>query len=285
MIPIPESPSVIEIGEYYDTFDLHYRQIWGKHLHHGYWDSTTRSSAQAVTNLLDLAADWIQIEANDHLIDVGCGYGASGRYLTKKYGYRVTGLTVARQQFEIGERLNQDSKTSIQHTDWMKFNGPRSAFDGLLSLECLSHISNKQDFFNRIEGTIKPGSRAVITFLAASKRGKDWFRWLLIAPICKGARFPSIAETSDLDHWCQTAKLKVIHSENITPKVSKTWLAISMRSMRILLTAPPKKRDRLRIGTKEILLSLNAFRLQIAYWLGAIQYRLLVIEKPTQSEQ
>ena len=284
MLPLPESPSVTEVGNFYDTFDPHYRHIWGEHLHHGYWDASTRSTAQAITNLLDLAAEWLQITRDDHILDIGCGYGASGRYLAERHKCYVLGLTVAREQFRVGKQRNQSSRVSIQHTDWMEFDAPKNTLNGILSLECLSHVSNKYGFFKKIEETLSPGSRAVITCLAATNRGKGSLQQLLITPLCQGARFPSIAELSDLEYWGQNANLRIVHAADLTPRVSKTWLAISIRSARAFLLNRNRSHDQLQFGRKELQLSLNAIRLQLAYWLGAIQYRLLVLEKPKRRE-
>lgn len=286
MFVLPESPSLEEVGSYYDRFDAHYRALWGNHLHHGYWEETTPSTEAAKTKLLDLSARWLQLESNHSLIDIGCGYGESGRYLSARFGCSVLGLTLSEKQFEKGtelSRLSRSTQTRIERADFMSWSrNPRKA-DAALSLECLCHIANKGQFFKQLAQTLKPNSRAVITFLAATERGSRFFQRILISPLCQSAKFPTLAEVADIEPWVQAANLRVISSQNLTPKVQRTWMAIALKALQnttLLKSAVP---DRIPLGRAELGMSLSAVRLLCAYWLGAIQYRFLVVEAPSPS--
>lgn len=284
MIVIPESPSHADIGTYYDTFDQHYRLVWGDHLHHGYWDEHTTSTDQAITNLLDLTAAWLKIAPGHHIADVGCGYGAGALYLNRLQQCQVSGYTVSQRQFDESKKLIDRPEVSIRLADWIESPIDKSLFDGILSLECVCHMANKQAFFHKISTTLKPGGRAVVTLLIATDRGARWFSDSLLKPLCKGAKFPSLAENDDIDFWLQRSKLKLIHSADITPNVQPTWRAILLRSLKRIPAARLSRTEGIQFGQQELLLSLNALRLQLAYWLGAIQYRFLVLEKPGSHE-
>ena len=278
MIVLPESPSPEDVGNYYDRFDNHYRTLWGTHLHHGYWTPSTATPEAATTNLLDLCAQWLNPTPQKTLIDVGCGYGESGRYLNAKFGCSVTGFTVARKQFELGTSLSQSTNTRIELADWVSWKGTPTKADGILSLECLCHVANKGQFFQKIAQTLKPESRAVITFLAATERGSHHFQGTILAPLCHGAKFPSLTELKDLEPWLKAAKLRIVESQDLTSAVQRTWRIISGRALQKLSVFPSENRDTIKIGRKEIALSLNALRLQMGYWIGAVQYRFLVVE-------
>jgi tocopherol O-methyltransferase len=284
MIAVPESPSQAEIGAYYDTFDQHYRLVWGNHLHHGYWDQHTHSTDQAITHLLDLSAAWLKIHPEHHIADVGCGYGAGGLYLNRLHRCQITGYTVSKKQFDEGKRMIDRSEISIHLADWIEASLSEKYFDGILSLECVCHIANKQRFFQKIASTLKPGCRAVVTLLVATDRGARWYSHSLLKPLCRGAKFPNLAEIDDIDFWIQRSGLDLIHSKNITTNVQATWRAILFRSLKRIPAAKLSGTEDIRFGRNEILLSLNALRLQLAYWLGAIQYQFLVLERPGSHE-
>lgn len=284
MIVVPESPSHAEIGAYYDTFDQHYRLAWGDHLHHGYWDEHTASTDQAITNLLDLAAAWLRIAPGHHIADVGCGNGAGGLYLNELHRCRVTGYTVSKKQYDEGRERIDRPDISIRLGDWIEASLRKNHFDGLLSLECVCHIASKQKFFQRIASTLKPGCRAMVTLLVATNRGVKWYSHSLLKPLCQGAKFPSLAEIDDIEFWLKRSGLNLVHSKNITTNVQATWRAILFRSLKRIPAAKLSGTANIKLGRNELLLSLNALRLQLAYWLGAVQYRLLVLEKPTSNE-
>jgi tocopherol O-methyltransferase len=284
VIAVPESPSNADIGDYYDTFDQHYRLVWGDHLHHGYWDKHTHSTDQAITNLLDLAAAWLKISQGENIADVGCGYGAGGLYLNRLHQCHVTGYTVSKKQFDEGKKMIDQSEISIHLADWNEAPIGENHFDGILSLECVCHIANKQKFFHKIASTLRPGCRAVVTLLAATDRGAKWYFNSLLKPLCQGAKFPNLAEIDDIDFWTMRSGLNLIHSENITANVQPTWRAILFRSLKRIPAAKLNRTENVQLGRKELLLSLNALRLQLAYWLGAIQYRFIVLEKPSSHE-
>ncbi|MBT5705458.1 MAG: methyltransferase domain-containing protein [Verrucomicrobia bacterium] len=284
MIAVPESPSHAEIGAYYDTFNQHYRLVWGDHLHHGYWDQHTRSTDQAITNLLDLSATWLKINPGHHIADVGCGYGAGGLYLNRLHQCQITGYTVSKTQFDEGEKMIDRPEISILLADWIEASHRENRFDGILSLECVCHIANKHKFFQRIASTLKPGCRAVVTLLVATDRGARYYSQSLLKPLCQGAKFPNLAELDDIDYWIKRSGLHLILSENITPHVQPTWRAILFRSLKRIPAAKLSRTEGIQLGRNELLLSLNALRLQLAYWLGAVQYRFIVLEKPSSHE-
>ena len=279
MIVNPEPIEAEDIGRYYDDFHSLYELVWGHHLHHGYWDDRTRSTQQAITNLLDLVADWLRVGPADRLADIGCGYGASGIYLNQRFKCHIEGFTVSEKQFQLGKQLTNSDRVSMHLEDWMSSRLPTHPYDGIFSLECLCHISHKSQFFQKISDSLNPGARAVLTFLAASPQGAQWYRLPLLQPICRPARFPSLPELDDVDHWITQAGLKSIVSKNITPHIMPTWPAIFSQALKRSPKAWLKGDSRLSLGRAEIGLTLNALRLLTAFSVRALQYRILVLEK------
>jgi len=81
--------------EHYDVVSPYYRALWGEHLHHGYWIRGDESKEKAQRQLIEHLAQLANIRPGSDILDIGCGFGASSLYLTKKYDARVTGITVS----------------------------------------------------------------------------------------------------------------------------------------------------------------------------------------------
>ena len=39
------------VAAHYDELDRFYREVWGTHLHHGYWQNGDESTEEAILNL------------------------------------------------------------------------------------------------------------------------------------------------------------------------------------------------------------------------------------------
>src|SRR5580700_11417964 len=74
---LPFDPS--EVRSHYDELDPFYRELWGEHVHHGFWTTGTESPEIAARRLVELVAEKAQIKSGDLVLDIGCGYGAPAR--------------------------------------------------------------------------------------------------------------------------------------------------------------------------------------------------------------
>src|SRR3954452_16809993 len=87
--------TVRAVASHYDERDSFYREIWGEHVHHGYWATGQETPAEAALSLLDLLADRLRLEPGLRVCDIGCGYGAAARYLAERHGLEVIGVTIS----------------------------------------------------------------------------------------------------------------------------------------------------------------------------------------------
>ncbi|NIR28354.1 MAG: hypothetical protein GWN84_03305, partial [Gammaproteobacteria bacterium] len=69
------------VERHYDSLALLYRLFWGEHVHHGLWPARGGSPRDAQIRLVSHLADRAGIAGGERVLDVGCGYGASARWL------------------------------------------------------------------------------------------------------------------------------------------------------------------------------------------------------------
>jgi tocopherol O-methyltransferase len=84
-----------QIQQFYDASSGLWEQVWGEHMHHGYYGpdgNLKKERRQAQIDLIEELLDWAGVRSQKELsesyriLDVGCGIGGSTLYLTEKFG-------------------------------------------------------------------------------------------------------------------------------------------------------------------------------------------------------
>ncbi len=96
MISIPTVRKA-DIRLHYDLATPFYWLLWGRHLHHGYWEGneTVEIATQRLTDELVARA---RLRAGHEVLDIGCGMGGSSISLALGQQCRVTGMTLSSLQ-------------------------------------------------------------------------------------------------------------------------------------------------------------------------------------------
>lgn len=107
-------------------------------------------------------ADRLPVEAGQHLLDIGCGYGGPARYFAKRFGCRVSGIDLTPAFVEAGNRLTallkmQDA-VDIRQGDAQKLPYPDRAFDGAFTQHVTMNIPDRARFFGEAFRVLKPGA-------------------------------------------------------------------------------------------------------------------------------
>ena len=82
--PIKES-----IRRFYDIGSGYYSEIYGKHIHDGYYITGRESRAEAQENLIRYLVEKAGIPRCAGVLDVGCGTGGSSIWLARNLGHRL----------------------------------------------------------------------------------------------------------------------------------------------------------------------------------------------------
>jgi len=103
------------------------------------WDGvSTLDDAQE--QKLDLICKKINLKKGDHVLDIGCGFGGFAKYAAEKYGAKVTGVTVSKEQKKKAEEVTRGLPVDIVLTDYRDIVG---TFDHVVSIEMFEAVGVK----------------------------------------------------------------------------------------------------------------------------------------------
>ncbi len=212
-----------KIREFYDLISPHFHELWGEHLHHGYWIRGDETKEKAQIQLIEHLAQLAKIQPGDKVLDVGCGTGASSIYLAKHYKVEPTGITISPVQVSLANQAAAREKVSatflLVDAEAMDFE---NLFDVVWSVESISHYQDIGKFFAAAARSLKPnGVVAVIDwFKKQNLSAVEYKREIL--PIEKGMLI-EMGTMQEYEKWIGSNHLRVIKSEILNKNCAKTW--------------------------------------------------------------
>ena len=231
--PFGTSPSNLTYVDTHQALE-HSLTSRGEHIHHGYFLDPADTKEDAQARLIDLLIERSGLVSGSQVLDVGCGIGGTSRYLAKRMGCSVTGVTISGQQVKLARDLSEKEAGSGQEKtkefgfiglgngsvrflelDAEKmgdfFNEPatKATFDCVWISEAMSHLPDKELFFRNASMLLKAGGKLVVA---------DWFKAegltdaqleADIKPIEGENRWKkSVGECADLHRWNASSWIK-----------------------------------------------------------------------------
>ncbi|PWA57744.1 gamma-tocopherol methyltransferase [Artemisia annua] len=238
------------IAEFYDESSLMWENIWGEHMHHGYYDTdavdvqlSDHRSAQirmveqalAFANVLDDPE-----KKPKSIVDVGCGIGGSSRYLAKKYGAECCGITLSPVQAERAQALADAQGlgdkvpsliVSFQVADALNQPFPDGKFDLVWSMESGEHMPDKLKFVGELVRVAAPGATIIIVTwchrdLSSDEKSLRPEEQKILDKICSSFYLPAWCSTADYVKLLESLSLQDIESADWSGNVAPFWPAV-----------------------------------------------------------
>lgn len=157
------------IQQFYDASSGLWEQVWGEHMHHGYYglDGQRRCDRrQAQIDLIEELLTWSQVQSATQILDVGCGIGGSALYLAQKFQAAVTGITLSPVQAKRATARAQEagltSQAQFRVADAMQMPFADQSFDLVWSLESGEHMPDKAQFLQECCRVLRPGGTLIV---------------------------------------------------------------------------------------------------------------------------
>ena len=280
MIYPDESQTAEEIADHYNDLDKYFRKFWGERLHHGYWEFGNETVEQATEALIQLVVKAGKIEDNSKVLDVGCGYGATARFLAHKIEAIVTALTISKSQWQYARSHDPESSNpryilgDFPHNDF-----PSDSYDVVIAIESSEHMVDKEQFFAEVFRLLKPGGRFVTCAWLAKENPTPREIKYFLEPICREGRLPSLGSESEYRSMMEKAGLKSIAFRDISKNVKKTWAICAYRTSKAFFFDKNLRRYLLDKHCSERIFAKTLFRIWGAYNTHAMRYGLFAAIK------
>jgi MPBQ/MSBQ methyltransferase len=174
------SESANTVGAEYDawTADGVLEYYWGEHIHLGYYSEDEMRRGYTRKNFIQAKYDFIDemmkfggvqnSPTGAKVLDVGCGFGGTSRYLARKLGpsAQVEGITLSPKQVERGTEMaleqGVDQQVKFKVMDALNMTYADNSFDVVWACESGEHMPDKAAYINEMMRVLKPGGTFVM---------------------------------------------------------------------------------------------------------------------------
>ncbi len=119
-----------------------------------YWENAgTLEEAQLAK--LDMICRKLQLKPGETLLDIGCGWGGLAKFAAERYGVKVTGVTVSKEQLALAQERVKGLPVELLLQDYRDLQG---SFDKVVSVGMFEHVGpkNYDTYFSHVQRLMAP---------------------------------------------------------------------------------------------------------------------------------
>jgi cyclopropane-fatty-acyl-phospholipid synthase len=122
-----------------------------------------QSLAEAQRNKYRTLAQGMELNADHHVLEIGCGWGGFAEFAVRDVGARVTAITISKEQYDFARKRMFDQglaeRAEIRLIDYRDVNG---AFDRIASIEMFEAVGERYwpTYFGKVRELLAVGGRA-----------------------------------------------------------------------------------------------------------------------------
>ena len=183
----------------------------------------TDDLTEAQQKKLDLICRKMNLQRQDHILDIGCGWGGFARWAAEHYGCAVTAVNISEEQIRFARDYCKDLPVTIQREDYRKI---MRDFDKIVSVGMFEHVGvkNYRTFMKVAHRCLKDGGLFLLHTIGANVSVVNTDRWIN-RYIFPNGMLPSIEQIGKV-----AAGLFVIEDvQNLGTHYSKTLLSWNER--------------------------------------------------------
>lgn len=191
-----------------------------------YYPKAESTLEEASVAKLQRICDKLQLSANDHVIEIGTGWGGFAIYAATHYGCKVTTTTISKEQYAMAEQrvaaAGLEDKITLLLEDYRNLSGQ---YDKLVSIEMIEAVGHQylDTYFAKCSSLLKPEGIMLIQAITIADQHYDNaissvdFIQRFIFP---GGFIPSVSAISNSVK--QSTDMRLFHLEDIGPHYATT---------------------------------------------------------------
>ena len=162
----------------------------------------------------------LELRSEDHLLEIGTGWGGMAIHAARHYGCRVTSTTISREQYEYARaRVQQEGledRITLLFNDYRSLEGK---YDKLVSIEMIEAVGHEfyRDYFECCTRLLKQDGKMVIQAITiadqryhSARKSVDYIKRYIFPGGC----LPSLAVIAE--HVASHTDMQVVHLRDIT---------------------------------------------------------------------
>lgn len=246
----------------------------------GIFEAPESTMEEASTTKYERLCQKLRLGPEDHVLEIGTGWGGFALHAASRHGCRVTTTTISRRQYHLAckrvEEAGLADRIEVLLEDYRDLSG---SYDKLVSIEMIEAVGHEQleTFFDVCGERLKPDG--VMVLQAITVPDKDFEAHMRSIDFIKRYIFPGgelVSVGAVNDAASRASGLRLTHLEDLTPHYAETlrrWRSRMFENM-------PRMRD---LGLDDRFLRMWEFYL--CYCEGGFEERSIgliqaVLEKP-----
>jgi cyclopropane-fatty-acyl-phospholipid synthase len=221
------------IVEHYDLGNEFYKLFLDKTMTYSsaYFQKDEISLEEAQVAKYEALCKHLYLKKEHHLLEIGSGWGGFSLHVAKKYGCRITTITISDEQFayakELFKREGVDHLVEIKMLDYRKLEGK---YDRIVSIEMLEAVGDKylDTYFEKCQSVLKPDGLLALQVITSPDSRYEEFKTgidFIQKHIFPGSLLPSIGRINTAIN--RTGEMHLYHMHDMGSSYVKTlhsWL-------------------------------------------------------------
>ena len=184
------------------------------------FSDTTMTLEAASEAKLDEICRQLELNGDDHLLEIGTGWGGMAIHAAKYYGCRVTTTTISVEQYDYAcarvKKEGLEGQITLLCEDYRSLTGE---YDKLVSIEMIEAVGHEfyKNYFEKCTKLLKNSGKMVIQAITIAdqryKEARDSVDYIK-RYIFPGGCLPSVAVIAD--HVANDTDLQIVHLRDIT---------------------------------------------------------------------
>lgn len=171
----------------------------------------------------------LRLAPQDHLLEIGTGWGGFALHAAREYGCRVTTATISREQYEAARQRVREAglagRVEVILSDYRQLRG---TYDKLVSIEMIEAVGHQywDTYFDCCTRLLKPEGLMLLQAIVIADRAYERARRsvdFIKAHIFPGSCLPSVAALSR--SLAGSTDMRLLHLEDIGPHYARTLRA------------------------------------------------------------
>jgi len=192
----------------------------------GYFQDKSVSLEDASIEKIDRICRKLQLNKDDHVLEIGTGWGSFSIHAAKNYGCRISTVTISDAQYEYASKLIKkqglDSKINILNKDYRKIKGK---YDKIVSIEMIEAVGHQYipQYFSKISSLLKEDGLVAIQGITYNDQNFEKYKNsvdFIKKYIFPGSCLISVAQISDV--LKDYTDLAIVDMEDITKHYAET---------------------------------------------------------------